>query len=59
MYIVPYTPAAGGNAASFPTFSPITILALESESTQNAAGFSHTNAFVPLLAIGCYTGAGC
>jgi len=59
MYIVPYTPASGATAASFPTFSPITILALESESTQNAAGFSHTNAFVPLLAIGCYTGSGC
>jgi hypothetical protein len=59
MYIVPYTPASGGNAAAFPTFSPITILALESESTQNGAGFSHTNAFVPLLAIGCYTGTGC
>jgi hypothetical protein len=59
MYIVPYTPAAGGNAASFPTFSPITILALQSQSTQNGAGFSHTDAFVPLLAIGCYTGTGC
>lgn len=59
MYIVPYTPAAGGNAATFPTFSPITILALQSQSTQNGAGFSHTDAFVPLLAIGCYTGTGC
>jgi hypothetical protein len=59
MYIVPYTPASGATAASFPTFSPITILALQSQSTQNGSGFSHTDAFVPLLAIGCYTGSGC
>jgi hypothetical protein len=56
MYILPYTPASGATAASFPEFSDITILALQSKSTQNGSGFSHTNAFVPLLTIGCYTG---
>jgi hypothetical protein len=54
MYIVPYAPASGSTAASFPAFSPITILGLESKSTQNATGFSHTDATVPLLTIGDY-----
>jgi hypothetical protein len=59
MRIVPYTPASGATAASFPTFSPITILALQAKYIQNGAGFSHTNAFLPLMAIGCYSGSGC
>jgi hypothetical protein len=59
MRIVPYTPAAGASPASFPTFSPITILAIQGKYTQNGAGFSHTLEFVPTMAIGCYTGTGC
>lgn len=59
MYIVPYTPAAGDTPASFPTFSPITILAIQGKYLNNAMGFSHSNAIVPLMAIGCYTGTGC
>jgi hypothetical protein len=52
MYIVPYST---GCTTACPEFSDITILALQSKSTQNGAGFSHTNAFVPLLTIGDYT----
>jgi hypothetical protein len=55
MYILPYIPASGSTAASYPEYSDITILALQSKSTQNGSGFSHTNAFVPILTIGDYT----
>ena len=54
MYILPYT-GSGTTSASYPAYSDITILALQSKSTQNGSGFSHTNAFVPLLTIGDYT----
>lgn len=59
MYIIPYMPASGSTAASYPEFSDITILAIQGKYIQNASGFSHTNAFVPLLTIGCYTESGC
>jgi hypothetical protein len=52
MYIIPYST---GCTSACPTLSDITVLALQSKSTQNGAGFSHTNAFVPLLTIGDYT----
>jgi hypothetical protein len=51
MYIIPYL---AGCTTACPTFSDITVLALQSKSSQNGAGFSHTNAFVPLLTIGNY-----
>lgn len=52
MFIVPYLT---GCTTACPEFSDITVLALQSKSTQNGAGFSHTNAFVPILTIGDYT----
>jgi len=58
MYIVPYTPASGSTPASYPTFSDITILAIQGKYIQNAAGFSHSIAWVPML-IGCYVNFGC
>lgn len=50
MYIIPYDPSSGSN----PAFSPITILGLQAVYTQNGAGFSHTNSFVPLMTLGNY-----
>jgi len=57
MYILPYNPATGttpATAAMYPPFSPITILALQGRYSQNAAGFFHSLAYVPLLTLGSY-----